>query len=104
MLSYIHLAVTFLALMPITNAAADRPAIIFVPGAFHRAKVYDQVISHLTPSGYDHLEAIDLPSVGQVVGRDRDIEAVRAAIVEQIDAGRDVLLVGNSTFLSTMSR
>jgi len=97
--SLIYFCTALFALLANTKAEAhtnDRPAIVFVPGAFHQAKVFDLVINDLKKAGYDNLNAVDLPSVGQVVGRERDAQAVRAAVEEQRQSGRDVLVVGNS--------
>ncbi|KAF2704246.1 hypothetical protein K504DRAFT_494986 [Pleomassaria siparia CBS 279.74] len=72
------------------------PAIILVPGAFHQASIYDKVISILHEDGYSDTTAVNLPSVGSVVGREPDIEAVRSLLLQKLTQGIDVLLVGNS--------
>ncbi|KAF2660618.1 alpha/beta-hydrolase [Lophiostoma macrostomum CBS 122681] len=78
------------------TAATDKPVIIMVPGAFHPATVYTKVIEELEKSGYDRSVAIPLPSVGELVSRQQDIEAVRSVLRETLWKGRDVVLVGNS--------
>jgi pimeloyl-ACP methyl ester carboxylesterase len=75
---------------------ADKPSIIMVPGAFHKAKVYEKVTYRLRQKNYSRLFAIDLPSVGSSAGRVEDVGAVRSTLLNELDAGRDVLLVGNS--------
>lgn len=75
---------------------ADTPSIIMVPGAFHKAKVYRRVVDRLQQDSYSRLFAIDLPSVGSLAGRDKDVGAVRSTLLKELDQGRDVLLVGNS--------
>lgn len=80
-------------------AIADKPAIIFVPGAFHGPAVFDEVKHQLSTVGYTELHAIELPSVGYMaagVDRRPDIKAVQKAIREQLDKGKDIVLVGNS--------
>jgi pimeloyl-ACP methyl ester carboxylesterase len=77
-------------------AAQDRPAIILVPGAFHQPLVFDKIIPILREANYKDIYAIDLPSVGEVVGRDRDVAAVRSVLDKELGKGHNVLLVGNS--------
>ncbi|OAL46144.1 alpha/beta-hydrolase [Pyrenochaeta sp. DS3sAY3a] len=87
---------------PITATATptpSKPAVILVPGAFHRAKVYDHVKSLLKSSGYQHVDAVDLPSVGPLaahVDRTPDIAVVRGLLLARLAQGKDVVLVGNS--------
>ncbi|KAF1843939.1 alpha/beta-hydrolase [Cucurbitaria berberidis CBS 394.84] len=81
------------------SPSTDKPAVILVPGAFHRASVYDQVKTSLKKSGYRHVDAIDLPSVGPLasyVDRTPDIALVRTTLVARLLQGKDVVLVGNS--------
>lgn len=74
----------------------ERPAIILVPGAFHSAEAYGEVVDQLHNANYDKVLALDLPSFGHLVDRDADINAVVVEIEKLVDAGRDVVLVGNS--------
>lgn len=90
------LSVTTFSLFVGTGATVDAPAIVLVPGAFHQAAVYEKVIRILHRDHYDDITAIDLPSVGAVVGREPDIEATRRVVVKKLRDGKDVLLVGNS--------
>lgn len=92
---------TFLTFFVQLHAAptAQKPAIILVPGAFHKARVYDQVKGLLKNSGYNHVDAVDLPSVGPLashVDRTPDIALVKSVLLARLAQGRDVVLVGNS--------
>jgi len=79
-----------------TEATRDNPAVLFVPGAFHQAIVYEKVIASLYRDDYRDLIAIELPSVGSLAGRDADVAIVRRIITQKLEGGKDVLLVGNS--------
>lgn len=75
----------------------SHPAILLVPGAFHQPSIYHEVVQLLKHAGYDdRVEAIGLPSVGSLAGRDADVNVVVAAMKKHFDRGRDVVLVGNS--------
>lgn len=91
--------VAFLSLLPnagFAETAEDRPTIILVPGAFHQPLVYDKVVDLLHNAQYHNVYAIDLPSVGELATRDDDIWSVCAVLFKELEAGRNVLLVGNS--------
>ena len=79
--------------------AASKPALILVPGAFHRASVYDAVKSQLGEAGYDRIDAVNLPSLGYEAGdieRTADVQAVTNLLSKRLETGSDVILVGNS--------
>lgn len=95
------LVTLFLSLFSSAEAqtAPDKPAIILVPGAFHKASVYDQVRQLLNEVDYNMIDAIDLPSVGSLasyVDREPDVVAVRLALLARLVQGHNVVLVGNS--------
>lgn len=69
-----------------------------VPGAFHSSSVFEKVIAILRQANYHHVDALDLRSVGHLVGRQRDIQPVVDALHRHINDGRDVVLVGNSMY------
>jgi dienelactone hydrolase len=76
----------------------QKPAVILVPAAFSKATVYDQVKGILSDQGYCVIP-VNLPSVGKLaakVDRTRDIKVVQEALRQQIQKGKDVILVGNS--------
>jgi pimeloyl-ACP methyl ester carboxylesterase len=80
-------------------AATAKPALILVPGAFHRASVYDEVKAQLGDVGYERVDAIDLPSVGEDVAdveRIADTNTVTGLLETRLSNGEDVILVGNS--------
>ena len=80
-------------------AATAKPAVILVPGTFHRANVYDEVKGQLSDVGYEHINAIDLPSNGYNVvdvERTADVNVVVHLLEARLQAGEDVILVGNS--------
>ncbi|KAF9701996.1 hypothetical protein EKO04_000832 [Ascochyta lentis] len=89
-----------LASFPISsNALEGKPALILVPGTFHRASVYDEVKSQLEDVGYEHVNAIDLPSNGYDaadVERTADVAVVTKMLESMLEDGEDVILVGNS--------
>ena len=75
-----------------------RPSLVFVPGAWHSPAHLAPVISHLTTLGY-HCTSATLPSVGPEVGLisfDPDVEAVRNAVLSELDKDQNVVLVGHS--------
>lgn len=90
------LVLTFSAIFEVSEAT-QKPAIILVPGAFHQAVVYDKVVAGLRKDGYQDAIAVGLPSVSAINDRNKDIEAVRSVMQQQLRKNRDVLLVGNST-------
>ena len=91
-----------------------KPAVVMVPGAFHVPQVFEKVIRRLRQDDYKFLDAVALPSVGHLVGRQADTNAVTKALCQfaenrllrtcadllatdkHLNAGRDVVLVGNS--------
>ena len=78
---------------------ANKPAVILIPGAFHRASVYDVVKHQLGDAGYDQIDAVDLPSLGHEaknVERTADVEVVTTLLSKRLKTGADVILVGNS--------
>ena len=80
-------------------AETAKPALILVPGAFHRASVYDEVKAQLDGVGYEHIDAVDLPSVGDDVAdaeRTADTNIVIELLETRLNNGEDVVLVGNS--------
>lgn len=94
---YLLLGIPFL--ISGSAVATDKPALILVPGAFHRASVYDEVKSQLGNIGYEHIYAVDLPSVGYDVAdvkRTADVDVVTELLETRLEAGKDVVLVGNS--------
>jgi pimeloyl-ACP methyl ester carboxylesterase len=93
---FVLVLMTTLSRLAGIRAARDTPAVLFVPGAFHQATVYDKVIEKLRMDNYHDLTAIDLSSVGSLAGRDADVAAVRHILIQRLENGKDVLLVGNS--------
>lgn len=89
---------TLLSLLTLT-AASTLPAILLVPGAFHRASIFTDLTAALASHDYTSVHAIDLPSVGAqaaYVDREPDIKAVRDILEGYLEFGRDVVLVGHS--------
>jgi len=80
-------------------AATAKPALILVPGAFHRASVYDEIKTQLGGVGYGHVDAVDLPSVGDNVAdveRTADTNIVIDLLEIRLNSGEDVILIGKS--------
>ncbi|KAH7401447.1 Alpha/Beta hydrolase protein [Pyrenochaeta sp. MPI-SDFR-AT-0127] len=99
--SFLALIFALLALCTEATPAptSNKPAIILVPGAFHKAFVYDKVKNLLKSSGYSNVDALDLPSVGPLaahVDRTPDIAIVKAHLLARLARDQDVVLIGNS--------
>lgn len=79
--------------------SSSKPSVVFVHGAYHQPSAYKPLLSNLESAGYSvtapHLPSTqpDLPAIQSI---DPDIEAVRSAIVGQLDTGNDVVLVVHS--------
>ncbi|KAG4439099.1 hypothetical protein IFR05_005441 [Cadophora sp. M221] len=77
---------------------STKPTLIFLPGAWHSPSVYDAVISKLTTYGYPS-QALPLQAI---IGRPAvttlqpDIDALNTAVLAQVEAGKDVIVVGHS--------
>lgn len=75
------------------------PAIIFIPGAWHKPSCYDKVISILQSSGQDiKCIPVTLPSTldNPLATFKDDIDAARTAITTETTNGRDVIVVSHS--------
>jgi len=95
------LVFTFSAYFLLSSFAqgTNMPALILVPGAFHKASVYGELASKLRNVGYGHIDMVDLPSVGYDVTdieRTADVDAVIELLEASLNVGEDVILVGNS--------
>ena len=66
-----------------------KPAVILVPGAFHGPRAFDKVVGRLASAGYRFVDAVALPSVGRLVGRQADVDAVKNVLCE--DGASDCL-------------
>ncbi|KAJ4348428.1 uncharacterized protein N0V89_009802 [Didymosphaeria variabile] len=86
----------FLNLGLAADARSNKPAVVMVPGAFHSPEVFGKVTRQLAQADYEFLDAVALPSVGHLVGRQADTNAVKSVLYKHLNAGRDVVLVGNS--------
>ncbi|KAJ4990696.1 hypothetical protein SVAN01_03705 [Stagonosporopsis vannaccii] len=77
----------------------SKPALILVPGAFHRAGVHGEVTIKLRNVGYGYIDVVELPSVGyDVAGIERtaDMGAVTELLEVMLRGGDDIVLIGNS--------
>jgi pimeloyl-ACP methyl ester carboxylesterase len=75
-----------------------RPSLVFVPGAWHSPAHFSLVISHLTKLGY-HCISAALPSTGSetpLTSFEPDVEAIRKAVLDELDRGQNVVLVTHS--------
>jgi pimeloyl-ACP methyl ester carboxylesterase len=78
--------------------AVSQPTIFFCPGAWMLPSGFDMVRADLGGRGFE-TSAIALPSVGSPnpgVGLPEDMAAVRTALTELVDAGKEVVLVAHS--------
>ncbi|KAJ5610995.1 alpha/beta-hydrolase [Penicillium lagena] len=74
------------------------PAIVIIPGAWHRPKHYQHLINSLAKVNYEAV-GVTMPSVDSSpphASWDQDAQAVRRVILEYLDAGRDVIAVAHS--------
>lgn len=75
-----------------------KPAIVVVPGAWHKPQHYHYVIDGLKKLGYE-AEGVTLPSVDSNPPHstwEKDAEEVRRVILNYLDAGQDVITVAHS--------
>lgn len=81
------------------KSTTPKPTIIFCHGAWHSVQFFEKVIPILEPLGYKCI-AVPLPSVGSsppVTSLDQDIEAIRTAVMKELDADCDVMINAHST-------
>ena len=78
---------------------ADKPTVIFVPGAFHTPAHYEPIISQLKKLSSPSL-AVSLPTIGthaSTAGLAEDIQVIRSKLEEMVNQeARDVVLVAHS--------
>src|SRR3954468_3926934 len=80
------------------RSAMARPSLVFVPGAWHSPAHFSPVISYLTNLGYHSVSAA-LPSTGSGISLtsfEPDVEAIRKAVLVELDRGQNVVLVTHS--------
>ncbi|KEQ80399.1 hypothetical protein M438DRAFT_236980, partial [Aureobasidium pullulans EXF-150] len=80
----------------------SKPSIVLVPGAWHVPAHFSQVIEKLEDQGYVCV-GVNLPTNtrnplvdGRLLGIEDDVAAIRAAVISQLDAGNDVVVVTHS--------
>jgi pimeloyl-ACP methyl ester carboxylesterase len=81
-----------------TEPTSSKPTIVFCHGAWHSVQFFEKVIPLLEPLEYKCI-TVPLPSVGSsapVKSLDEDIDAVRTAVIRELDAGRDVMVNAHS--------
>ena len=77
---------------------STRPAVIFAPGAWHRASVFQLVQEALQRRGW-WTDAIEYPSVGAeppTKGIADDAAVLRAVLTNLADQGKQIVLVAHS--------
>lgn len=75
-----------------------KPAIVIVPGSWHKPQHYHYVIDGLKKLGYE-AEGVDLPSIDSSPPHatwEQDAEEIRRVILKHLDAGKDVISVAHS--------
>lgn len=75
-----------------------KPTFVFVPGAWHGPQGYDATASLLAKKGYES-KYVHLASVGAnppLKDMSPDVEVIRKAVEEVLNAGKDVVLVMHS--------
>lgn len=81
-----------------TPLKMTKPAIVIVPGAWHKPQHYQYVIDGLQNLGYE-AEGVDLPSIDSNPPHStwqQDADEVRRVIMRHLDIGRDVIAVAHS--------
>ncbi|KAJ3005754.1 hypothetical protein HKX48_000490 [Thoreauomyces humboldtii] len=75
----------------------NRPALVFVPGSWHKPSCYDLVMTRLRTAGWV-CTPVTLPTTtGNPVATFKDdIDAARMAVKEQTTRGRDVVIIAHS--------
>ncbi|RAO67619.1 uncharacterized protein BHQ10_003631 [Talaromyces amestolkiae] len=74
----------------------ENPSFIFVPGAWHRAEVWQKVMSELSGQGYTCI-AVTLPStITPSAAFADDVSVVQNTVREETQKGRDVVIVVHS--------
>ena len=76
----------------------EKPALVFVPGAWHSPDAYQDVISLLSIFNYES-HKVFLPSVGVTPGISSfqpDVDALRGKISELVEQGKDVIVILHS--------
>ncbi|ESZ95893.1 hypothetical protein SBOR_3706 [Sclerotinia borealis F-4128] len=76
---------------------SNKPTLVLIPGAWHRAEIWGKVTSLLEEKQYKCIP-VELPSTtgNPATGFGDDIEAVRAVILSETKQGRDVIIVVHS--------
>lgn len=80
------------------SETASLPTVFFVPGAWHKPWVFDDVRSILSARGYE-TDATALATAGSPdpsVGLLDDAAKVRSELTKLIDSGKEVLVVAHS--------
>jgi pimeloyl-ACP methyl ester carboxylesterase len=75
-----------------------KPTIIFVHGAWHTSGFFEKTIALVRPLGYRCI-AVDLPAVGSnppVTSLTEDIGPIRAAVVQEVELGHEVIIHAHS--------
>lgn len=75
----------------------QKPTLVFVPGAWHRAETWDKVVAQLQPQGYKSI-AVTLPSTSgnPSLGFKEDFLAVREVIRAETSQGHNVVVIVHS--------
>jgi pimeloyl-ACP methyl ester carboxylesterase len=81
-------------------ATAEKPTLVFVPGAWHPPSCYDIIIKILSSPPYSYpCVAIKTPTVGAeppILTLQHDVDAIRAVTTVLADDGKEILLVMHS--------
>ncbi|OJD23264.1 hypothetical protein ACJ73_05380 [Blastomyces percursus] len=75
-----------------------KPVVVIVPGSCHRAEHYQRLVDELAKFSYE-AKAVTPPSLDSNpphTSWDQDAQAVRRVIMENVDAGRDVVALAHS--------
>lgn len=94
----VSLLTSALAVSAAVLPLAEKPTIVFTPGAWHGPQSFDLVRAGLTLKGYPS-EAITLPSVGAepaTVTLNEDAAVLRETLTTLADAGKQIVLVVHS--------
>jgi alpha-beta hydrolase superfamily lysophospholipase len=83
-----------------TMTSTTKPTLLFVPGSFSPARLYNDTIATITAAGYE-VQAYDLPSTSTTLDKPAanmydDADFFRSKAQAILECGQDVVLVSHS--------
>jgi hypothetical protein len=77
---------------------SNKPTLIFVPGAWHTTEVFNTITARLSTHGYKCIAVTSLAAGHEPAVPDLqpDTENVHKVVLDEVDHGHDVVVVGHS--------